>query len=179
MTSRRDLGPILAVGGLVLVVAAVIGGFLAVGGPGDARAQRLDDQTLDKLISLAHTAQCAYNAAGHTFPTPDEMYAEAEKTARAGAQPECMQISPLPTVPKPVGSDGDPATPGEIDYVVIDDSHIRLCGNFRQPFDPQGDRPSYPAMERHVTYPEFQAPRPKSGPHCYEIELVRPSSPPA
>jgi len=177
MTSKRDLGPILAVCGMVLVVAAVIGGFLAVGGPGDARAQRLDDQTLDKLISLAHTAQCAYNAIGRTFPTPDEMYAEAEKAARAGAQPECMQISPLPTVPKPVGSDGDPATPGEIDYAVIDDSHIRLCGNFRQPS--QDERPGYPAMMRDAVYSEFQAPRLKSGPHCYEIELVLPSSPPA
>lgn len=177
MTSRRDLGPILAVGGLILVVAAVIGGFLAVGGPGDARAQRLDDQTLDKLISLAHTAQCAYNATGRTFPTPDEMYAEAEKAARAGAQPECMQISTLPTAPKPVGSDGDPATPGEIDYAVIDDSHIRLCGNFRQPS--RDERPGYPAMMRDAVYSEFQAPRLKAGPYCYEIELVRPSSPPA
>ena len=181
MTSRRnplkrDLGPILAAAGGVVVLAAVIAGFIAVGGPGDARDERLDNVVMEKLNALASEAQCAFEATAKTYPNIAEMKSVADRTRRGneGRTSACSHIVP-DVPPSEMGSDGDPAQPGEIDYATIDESHIRLCGNFRRAYDPKRRMINrYGYMSEN--FPEFARARPV-GKHCYEIELLPPMKP--
>ncbi len=176
MTSRRNLGPALAIFGGVVVVGAVIAGFLVVGGPGDARDARLDKAAMEKLNELASESQCAFEATGKTYASMAEMKAVADRTRRGtGHQASaCSHVSP-DVQPDEVGGDGDPAKPGDIDYAAIDETHIRLCGNFHRAYDPKRPRlNNYGFMSDDFV--EFARARP-AGKHCYEIELLPPIKP--
>ena len=169
MTSRRDLGPPLAIAGGIVVVVAIIAGFVAVGGPGAARDDRLDQLTMDKITSMAHAAQCAYNTRGTTFATFAEVQAEAQRAQAASQADSCQRLHYADVTLDKIGNDGDPAKLGEVDYTTIDTRTVRLCGNFRRPHDP------FPRFDRAYDsslYPVLNAERP-AGKHCYEIKLVQ------
>lgn len=176
MTSRRDLGPPLAIAGGVAVVAAVIAGFVAVGGPGDARDQRLDNLTMLKIEALVGGAQCAYSWSGKTFETAEEVRVAIDKIVGSNGEFACRQFSS--SLQDVVLGRGDrPENPGDVTYVLTDDKHIRVCGNFRRSFDP-GRAPPYPFGYQTGTSTEFSRPRP-AGVYCYEIELVERARDPA
>ena len=176
MTSKRDLGPLLAIAGGTVVVAAVIAGFLAVGGPGDARDRRLDNLTMTKIETLADGAQCAYSWSGKTFETAEEVLAAVDKVLGSGGEFACRHFSSnLRDVA--FGRDARPGNPGDVTYALLDDSHIRVCGNFRRPFDPDRAYP-YTFGYQPDGPTEFSRPRP-AGVHCYEIKLVERARDPA
>ena len=62
MTKRnpkgRNLGPVLALTGAGIAVVAVIAGFIAVGGPGDARERRLDGITMNRISAALRDKLC-------------------------------------------------------------------------------------------------------------------------
>jgi hypothetical protein len=179
MTSKRDLGPAVALVGGVVILAAVIAGFLAIGGPGDARDQRLDYLTMSRIEALADGAQCAYSWSEKTFETAEEVRLATDKILGSNGEFACRHFSSnLRNIA--VGAGANPDNPGDVTYSLMDDNHIRVCGNFRRPFDP--DRPrSYAFGYQDDTF-EFSRPRP-AGVYCYEIELVErardPAMPPA
>jgi hypothetical protein len=162
MTSRRDLGPILAIAGLIVVAGAVIAGFIAVGGPGDARARRFDDRTMQKISGVASMAQCSYTRTGAAPKTLDEV---KSIDARPLSVPlsECTYVDPI------LLKDLD-----GIDYAPVDTNHIRVCADFRRPTDKR--RPGYPTWQGEFS--AFNEDRPQAGRHCFEIPLVERRSPP-
>ncbi|HEY7800966.1 MAG TPA: hypothetical protein VIA80_19515 [Hyphomonadaceae bacterium] len=162
MTSKRDLGPILAIVGGVIVLAAVIAGFIVIGGPGDARDQRLDAQTTARLDQVAAMAQCAFALKGQTPKDLAEMRAAIRDALKANPDiPACNRYT----------LDSD--FPGA-DYTRIADDRIRLCGEFRRSFDPD-QQSAFDRMQRYERFPELLAARP-SGKHCYDIQLVKPDA---
>ncbi len=170
MTSSRDLGPPLAIAGGAIVLAAMIAGFIVVGGPGDARDRRLDDMTADRIASSAQLAQCAYVTTGK----PPATLAEASATAaRDPATPgaRCGDFHSDRTLT--AISAGDPQAPGDVTYTVVDPTHVRLCGIFRSAVDGKTPRISPSAW---VSWPELGQARP-AGRHCYELQLKEPPPP--
>lgn len=171
MTRRLDLGPILAIAAAVVAGVAIITGFIIVGGPGDARDQRLDELTSQKVGQIVGVVQCAFDASSMA---PID-YPAAAKT----------RSSPVPGMPPAlcdggggmdikVGAGDAPAAPGDITYQDVGPTQIKICANFRtqqtkdrgaQIFQPYSD--VYPALaEGHP-----------AGNHCYDIELVKSPGP--
>lgn len=164
MTRKRDLGLPLAIAGSIAVVGAVIAGFIIVGGPGDARARRLDDQTMERIASSVQLAQCAFISNGQAPATMDEaMSAPAKSSVTPGER--CGSFQSDRTL-RDIGS-GQPDRPGDVTYNVIDASHVRLCGNFRTSFN---HAEAELAPTRWISWPELEQDRP-AGPFCYELEL--------
>lgn len=172
MTSKRNLGPVLALTGAGVAVAAVIAGFIAVGGPGDARERRLDDLAMNRVAQAIGIAQCAFNATG---AAPASME-EARKVRSA---------SPNPGDPAPFcGGDqqpndritaaDQPAMPGDVTYRAADATHVHVCSNFRRAVTGRA------ATENHIplgdVYPQLRGSHP-AGIHCFDIELVKGNNP--
>lgn len=168
MISKRNLGPVLALTGAGIAVAAVIAGFILVGGPGDARDRRLDNATMNRVHDVVYVAQCAFNVSGSAPASIED--------AHAIIQPP----TPVTPVPDPCGGGapihqqiktGDqPAAPGDVVYRAVDATHIRVCGNFRRDL-PEYERDDF-YRPNYGAYPQLRAPRP-AGVHCYDIELIK------
>lgn len=168
MTRSPRLGPMLATAGGALALAAVVTGFVVIGGPGDARDRRLDDAAMSRIENAIATAQCALNVTG----------------AAPASIEEANQIRPAPTETAPTPptcgdaaaergrlTTGDrPVAPGDVVYRAIDLTNIRICANFRRPrTDRDNDRYYGPLA---AAYPQLSAPRP-AGVHCYDIKLAK------
>jgi hypothetical protein len=159
MTRKPDLGVMLGAAGGVLALGAIIAGFLIVGGPGDARARRLDDMVAQEMQQTAYAAQCAYWLTGRaqgSMATVESVIQDKRSEAEAlnctaSAQPDKPRVT----------------------YAATDTAHIRLCGDFRHPSHDAED-PS--ASWRTDEFPELRQPRQGIGPHCYDVELRSPPS---
>jgi len=172
MTSKRNLDPIIALTGAGIAAAAIIAGFVAVGGPGDARDRRLDQMTLNRVSQVVDIAQCAFNATGAT-----------SATIEAARQVRSTIINP--GVPAPLcGGDlqpdsrittGDnPATPGDVTYRATDATHIKVCANFRSNVADHDLANSYVPLA--YVYPQLVESHP-SGIHCFDIGLIKTDPP--
>jgi len=161
MTSKRDLGPPLALAGLAVVVVAVIAGFIAVGGPGDARDQRLDAMTTGRIMNIASAANCAFTLDG---AAPANTAAVRSAIERAG------QRSPDGGVCDIYGS---LPLNNQVEYSRLANDRIRVCSEFRRPYEPEAARETSYPNPRGNRFPELDAPRP-AGHHCYDIQLVKP-----
>src|SRR5690606_13319608 len=75
MTSKRDLGPALGVTGAIVAAAAVIAGFIVVGGPGDARAERFDEMTMQRMRTITEAARCVMTVSGSAPATRADLVA--------------------------------------------------------------------------------------------------------
>src|SRR5262245_36428625 len=91
MTSKPDLGVWIGALSGALIMAAIIVGLFVVGGPGQARAQRLDDVRLDTMRDLAEAAQCAYTFTGGIPGGIEEMRADLRD--RRTPAPACDNVS--------------------------------------------------------------------------------------
>lgn len=163
MTSKRDLGPVLAIAGGAVVLAAVIWGFIAVGGPGDARARRIDDMTIAKLQAIGTLAQCRVN----TGAPPPVNLAEILTLQGQNFAPDtfnrCFYVPP-----------GSLDRIDDIEYSVPDESHINLCASFLRPSD-KNNRPASYAYGGNGSK-ELQEDHP-AGRHCYNIRMIKPIDP--
>jgi hypothetical protein len=159
MTSNRNLGPILALAGAAVVAGAVIAGFLVVGGPGDARNARLDDLTMEEVKQVAHYARCAFTLRGRVAASMQEIRSAIEERTRQYPEGACRQM----------GSEIGRNRP--VEYERIDDTHIRLCADFRAPSRPN-ERSVYVYDRYSGAFPEIDAPRDEAGRHCFEVEMV-------
>lgn len=168
MTSKRNLGPVLALTGAGIAVAAVIAGFILVGGPGDARERRLDQMTMDRITAIFATIQCAYNATGAIPSTIDEARTTRAlppgPDVNAGLCGDSVVMETLKVAPQA-------AAPGEITYSRIDSNHVKICGNFRRP-KLKEESIDYYRTPLWAGYPQLSETRP-AGVHCYDLELLK------
>ncbi|MDP3739467.1 MAG: hypothetical protein Q8R02_18910 [Hyphomonadaceae bacterium] len=160
---RRDLGPILAIAGGIVVLAAIIWGFIAVGGPGDARARRIDDMTLGKIANIATLAQCAAN----TGQDPPKTIADIKALQGSNFPPDsfgrCYHVSP-----------GSLDRLEGVDYSPTDEAHINICATFLRPTKPSDGVAGFSPGNGGI--PELNKDHPE-GRHCYDIRLIRPLNP--
>jgi hypothetical protein len=161
MTSSRNLGPVLAIAGAAVVGAAVVAGFLVVGGPGDARNARLDEQTLAEVKQTAQHARCAFTLLGRVPDSMQEIRTAIEERTRLYPEGMCRQ-----TRSDEIGR----AEP--VEYERVDDTHIRLCADFRAPTRPVERERFYAYFPDGGFFPELDAPRPQAGRHCFELEML-------
>lgn len=168
MTSKRNLGPVLALTGAGIAVAAVIAGFILVGGPGDARERRLDSATMNRVYDAVTVAQCSLNITGAAPQSIEEAH----------------KLTPPPTqeipVPQPCGSNAPvhsqittgeyPAGLGDVVYRAMNTTEIRVCASFRRPFS-EGDNREYYG-QRFGPYHQLDEPHP-AGVHCYDVQLFK------
>jgi hypothetical protein len=172
MTSKHDLGPPLAIAGGVAIVAAVIAGFVAVGGPGAAREKRLDQITMGRITDIVNIARCAFNATGSTPDTIEEAVGvsgwlelnEAPRSCSLGTSIEHRLVQ--------IG--GEPAAFGDITYEALSDDQIKVCGRFRRPSDAEGCNG---ICNLYTPFPELEQKRPSAGVHCYTLELKKVAKP--
>ncbi len=159
MTSKRDLGPILAIAGAVVAIIAVIAGFVVIGGPGDARERRLDEMTMQRVYTAAKMAHCAFILDGAAPAEISDARAKIAEAARANPNQTACGFFTL-----------DSDMPGAA-YSRLDESHIRVCGDFRRPYDPGSNDAIERLNSSYAEFPELLAPRP-AGQHCYNIQMV-------
>jgi hypothetical protein len=164
MSQKRDLGPVLALVGGGIAIAAIIAGFMITGGPGDARDRRLDEMTTQRLYTVATMVNCAFVMDG---AAPPDMGAAREGAFNAmRTQPDriaCARFTPNSEMPG-------------ADYTRIDDTTIRLCADFLRPYTAALDGQAEFYSPDYMAFPELRATRP-AGRHCYDIELTRPPAP--
>lgn len=168
MTRRLDLGPMLAIAAAAIAGVAIIAGFIIVGGPGNARDQRLDDIVKWRVSTVVGVAQCAFDssalaplsfdAAKRTRPAPNQPGVGASTCGEAALVDLNFRVA-----------EGDRPALGEISYSAQSPNHVRICAHYRTASDlrtPEAvgyGQPSYPQLsERHP-----------AGIHCYEIDLVK------
>ena len=167
--NQRNLGPVIALTGAGIAIAAVIAGFIAVGGPGDARERRLDGITMTRISQTLSVVQCAFNATG---VAPVNL-GDAAKTRTKFPDPQpapplCGENQPSPGR---VTTGDQPANPGDVTYRPTGGTGISLCGNFRRAHDINDRLDGYYPLDG--AYPQLDAPRP-AGIHCYAVELIPP-----
>ncbi len=164
MTSKRDLGPILAAIGGVAILGAIIWGFIAVGGPGDARAKRLDGLLFRQIVQTANDAQCAFLADGKAPSSIEEAMASARRAEKTNKSSLCSGFDPFT-----VSVQGSSRT--NVDYVRLDDSRVELCGDFRLPTSSKAVEEN--AYTSQFVFLELMKQRTKAGRYCYELDLAR------
>ena len=109
---------ILGVVAVTVAVAAVIGGFLLVGSPGEARAYRMDSRRVEDLRSASTAVDLHWN---RTKALPGSI----DEATRTRGTPDALR---------------DPATGEPYAYRVVDETHYELCAVFERASE---DVPSY------------------------------------
>lgn len=178
MTSRRNptqrnLGPVIALTGAGIAIAAVIAGFIAVGGPGDARERRLDGMTMTRISQTLSVVQCAFNATGAVPATLQDAAKTREAEPSSNPDPNyapsmCGEHTPSPDR---VTTGDQPATVGDVTYRPTGGNGISLCGNFRRAYKSDEPRDGYYPFDG--AYPQLNEAR-AAGIHCFEVELIPP-----
>ncbi len=153
MTSRRDLGPVLGAVGALTAAAAIVAGFIVVGGPGEARAERFDHMTMERITTIANAARCVMTVSGSAPATRADLLARL----RMGGLPieNCGYID-LTQI----------EASEEIEYAALGASMIRVCGVFKTESEPHDDQISFIGE----SFPELAVERP-AGRHCYDVRL--------
>jgi len=156
LTKKADhVGAALAAIAAVAVVAAVIAGFLAVGGPDEARAKRLDAAQLQDIAQIASMAQCAFGVDGKAPATQAELRV-ARLRSGTGYSP-CEQLRRM-----------NAPDFTSVSYRALSSDRVELCTTFLTTIT-QDDLTTYPVLAIN-DFPELSAPHP-TGHHCYAIQL--------
>jgi hypothetical protein len=136
MTHKRNLGPVLALVGAGIALAAVIAGFIIVGGPGDARDRRLDEMTSQRVLAIARVAQCAYST---SRTAPATLDAALKARGRLSTDPKDTEEVDCATAiyqnQFTVQQGRTPPNFGDVSYDVIAPDRIVVCGNFRTTYE--------------------------------------------
>lgn len=169
MTSKRNLGPAIALTGAGIAVAAVIAGFIVVGGPGDARERRLDGITMTRISQTLGIVQCALHATGAVPASlQDAVNTRAKFPDTKSVPPMCGETQPFTDR---VTTGDQPATLGDVTYRPTGGAGVSVCGNFRRAHNANDRLDGYFPLDG--VYPQLDEARP-AGIHCYEIQLVPP-----
>ena len=177
MISQHNLGPILALAGGALAVAAVVAGFLLVGGPGDARDKRLDEMTEDRIADAARIAQCAYYISGTAPAAFEDARAAADDSSLRGLQIVCNRYNEVSGRDR-ARTAAQPKSPGDVTYQALGGASIRVCGSFRRAYSAaKNERQNRGRGDVLALFPVLLEDRPQPGVHCYELELRSPPAP--
>jgi len=158
MTSRPSTGTLLAIGGGVAIVAAIIAGLAVTGGPGDARASRLNEARLVQMRQIAIAAQCAFWADGQVPAMIEEMTAAVSRHKWSSDDWICYSD------PVQIGPDLD------VSYTARPPSAIELCADFADTRATAYDARTYFPQEAAPNFPELPQ-KPEAGRHCYTVQL--------
>jgi hypothetical protein len=173
MTAKRNLGPILALTGAGIAVAAVVAGFIITGGPGDARDRRLDEITERRIRHVVEVIQCAFDATG-AAPRDFES-ALATQPSKSGLNAGAASCSPPFVTIDFLVSQSEPLQPGQVSYRASEATTVQVCGNFRaarkSPTTPYADD-GYGEFNLQLAYPQVFRARP-AGAHCFELDLTK------
>lgn len=163
MTRKRDLGPIFLGAGLTVALAAVVAGFLAIGGPGTNRAERLDADTRESLNFLAGYATCIFVATGEAPETLENLLDASNDPQLTAVHQYCDSNGYLYDQRINALEYSD-----DVEYEHIDASSIRLCANFILPLGAYEERrpPGYP-----WEIDQLSRPHNATGRHCFDIDL--------
>jgi hypothetical protein len=156
MTSKPDLGLIVAIVSGVAVIGAVIAGVAVVGSPGDARDQRLDDAHYQAIGEIATAVQCVYAQTGVLPPSIEE--ARMSVADISVERDVCNRALLRPDLDESVA------------YEPMPPNQINLCSDFRRPSPPL-DRQRLEAYADR--FPELGEERTEIGRRCYLIQLRR------
>lgn len=164
MTRQRNLGPVLALAGGGIALAAAIAGFVVVGGPGDARARRMDEMTFNRVQNVLQAVQCAFDATG-AAPASVE---EAHKAARLNKDMNRYETCDFGMSPETTSSGRQPSNPGDLTYDAVSPAQISICANYRAKSDP---RVQEAVAYGTPTYSQMDEPH-AAGIHCYDVTLT-------
>jgi hypothetical protein len=154
MTSKPDLGLIVAILSGCAVVAAIIAGLTTVGSPSTARDRRLDDAHYQAIGAVATAAQCYFQTT-HRLPTSiDE--ARTALVAMNYDNRDCERGALRTDLEELVS------------YEVAAPDRINLCAEFRRSSPPESRRSFQVYADR---FPELAASRSEIGRRCYLIQL--------
>lgn len=101
---------VLGITAVTVAGAAVVGGFLLVGPPGEARAYRMDNRRVEDLRSASSAVDLHWN---RTQALP----ASVDDATRARGSTDLLR---------------DPVTGEPYAYRVVDDTHYELCAIFER-----------------------------------------------
>lgn len=164
MTQKRDLGPLLALAGGAIAIAAVIAGFVVVGGPGDTRDRRLDERTKSAVGIAFNIVQCAFNGSGAAPATIDAAMRSEGWTSKPENRTSCATLE---LEEQHIVSSGHPSRSDQVSYEALSPTRVRICAFFKRP-DEGRDCPGCYVGD---SYDGLFAAR-SAGLHCYEIEMV-------
>ncbi|OYX51371.1 MAG: hypothetical protein B7Y90_01745 [Alphaproteobacteria bacterium 32-64-14] len=136
MTRSRDLGPVLAIAGAAVAVAAIIAGFIVVGGPGNARDIRLDEQTSQHMLEIVRVAQCAFSnsrTAAATYEAALRSRGNISQDPKTTEEVECATLASQGQLNVLQGR--TPPEFGDVSYDVVAPDRIAVCGNFRTAYE--------------------------------------------
>ena len=141
-----------------VIIAAIIGGLLMVGGPGKARDQKIDAKRLSNMHMTARVISCyALDNDGLPQNSATAKKALESRSIKAGEKQRCRNLK----------WEVDPVTEEEFEYKRLEQKSFELCGVFLREGDNQSGqrRPVYNANSRNVldTSPSREA----SGRFCY------------
>lgn len=150
--SRRWLAILAA----LAIAAAVIGGLVSIGGPGQARLERLDDRRIAALRSLVGEIERHYLR-------EDRLPGTLEALQQTGTE---------------AGQTLDPITGEPFDYMPLGPDRYRLCARLDGPGETASDEtPRRLSRESRIVGRERTS-LPGGGAHlCLEVERTGPSAP--
>lgn len=117
---KRTPGFWFAIAACVVVAAAVVGGLLTVGGPGEGRLEKLDAARLDDLRTIERAVVEKWDRTGALPPSLDSLHAA-----------NLLLADDLV----------DPETSERYAYRVLSDSTAELCATFARASDDRAYRP--------------------------------------
>lgn len=94
---------------VIIVTAAIVAGFFVIGGPGEARLERLDEARLDDLRAIDRAAEQVWERTGMLPSSLDSLAAVA-------------QLTPDQRI--------DPETSEPYEYRILSDSTAEVCATF-------------------------------------------------
>ena len=157
MTSKPSLGALLLGGAAIASLGAVIAGFIAIGGPGKARNERIDRETRNTIIHLTDRAECVYQRTGSVPVSITGLTNDYDPSNYQDVETECRyQTQTANNLNEVIARSG-------IEYERVDVSTVSFCADFleREP------SPLVPYWR-----PAFNEPRTEAGGHCYEIDFA-------
>lgn len=159
MTKKSNLETWIVGVSAAVIVAAVVAGFAAVGGPGSARAHRIDELRLAAMNEIATAAQCAYSVTGAAPASLQEI--ETALAALRTSEGPCQ------------GATFDADRERRVSYQADDPDHINLCAEFLRPSPSAANAEINGPREGPLYFSELHEPREAAGRHCYRVRLAR------
>ena len=116
---RRGLGFWLVGAAAVVVVGAIVAGLLVIGGPGEARLDKLDTARLDDLRAIDRATEQVWERTGTLPPSLDSLAAASHLTSDQLVDPE---------------------TGESYSYRILLDSTAEVCATFAKESDASEER---------------------------------------
>ena len=163
MFPPRDLGEWLALALIGVVSVSVITGFVLIGGPGAARAEKQDQARLEAVARLAHGLACYRQTVGPLPPKLEGVRAALETPTSAVRLAEnCSQAR----------WSVDPVTGDDFEVEAATNETARICAVFARSHAGTGNDYGY-IYGGEASLLDADAPRPDAGRFCYTAKLVK------